>query len=186
MAMAATAGKPMTGEIPGISGEELDQRVAVLRRFRTLLTEQRDRFRSYLEALDRQQQVIETGSAEELIAHVELEEKIVADIFSIQKVIDPLEEMYRHSGGAYPAAHAEYAEHAAQTPHAAGDDVRGLKAALEELEKEAVIRSGRNRELLSRRMAEIRSEIKALRTNPYLQSIRSAFSPPPALVDISG
>jgi hypothetical protein len=169
----------MTAAAAGISGEELSQRVAVLRRFRSLLTEQRDRFRSYLEALDKQQQVIETGTAEELIAHVELEEKIVADIFSIQKVIDPLDEMYRYSGGAYPA---EYAAHAEQTPH----DVKGLKAALEELEKEAVIRSGRNRDLLSRRMAEIRSEIKALRSNPYLQSIRSAFSPPPALVDISG
>jgi hypothetical protein len=172
--MAAIADKPTDGEISAgsISGEELGQRIAILRRFRALLTEQRDRFRSYLETLDRQQQVIETGTPEELVAHVELEEKIVADIFSIQKVIDPLDEMYRavYAGAAPPG-------------NAAGDEVSGLKSVLEELKKEAVIRSGRNRELLSRRMEAIRSEIKALRGNPYLQASRSA---PPTLVDISG
>lgn len=45
-----------------ISPEEFNQRVAILKRFRTLLTEQRDRFRSYLEVLDKQKDVIETGS----------------------------------------------------------------------------------------------------------------------------
>jgi hypothetical protein len=174
------ADKPTGGEAPpagGISAGELSQRVAVLRRVRTLLTEQRNRFQSYLEALDRQQQVIKTGTTEELIGHVELEEKIVADIFSIQKVIDPLDEMYRviYSGGADLPGYA-----------GSGDEVSGLKSALEELKNEAAARSGRNRDLLFRRMAEIRSEIKALRSNPYLQSSRSAFAPSPTLVDISG
>jgi hypothetical protein len=174
--MAAIAVKHPEGKpAGGISDEELSQRVAVLRRFRTLLTEQRDRFRSYLDTLDRQRQIIEAGTPEELIAHVELEEKIVADIFSIQKVIDPLDEMYR----------AVYAGGADLPGYAAGDEVSGLKAALEELKKEAVSRSGRNRELLSRRMEAIRSEIKALRGNPYLRSARSSV-PAPALVDISG
>jgi hypothetical protein len=169
--MTATADKPAGGISPG----ELSQRVAVLRRFRVLLAEQRDRFHSYLEALDRQRQVIETGTAEELIAHVELEEKIVADIFSIQKVIEPLDKMYR----------TVYSGSAGFSVQPGGDEVSGLKSALEGLKKEAVARSGRNRDLLSRRMAEIRSEIKALRSNPYLQSSRSAV-PFPTLVDISG
>jgi hypothetical protein len=133
-----------------IAPEELVRRVAVLKRFRELLAQQRNRFRTYLEVLDKQKDVIERGSAEDLISHVEMEEKIVADIFSIQKVIDPLEDMYH---AAYPGRDVE--------------DVPGLKAALEELKTEAVVRSKRNRELLSRRMEEIRSEIKALRGNPY-------------------
>jgi hypothetical protein len=158
-----------------ISAGELSQRVAVLRRFRALLAEQRDRFHSYLEALDRQRQVIETGTAEELMAHVDLEEKIVTDIFSIQKVIEPMDEMYR----------TVYSGSAGLSGQTGGDEVSGLKSALEGLKKEAAARSGRNRELLSRRMAEIRAEIKALRSNPYLQSSRSAV-PLPRLVDISG
>jgi hypothetical protein len=159
-----------------LSQEELDQRVAVLRRFRTLLAEQRDRFRTYLAELDKQKDLIESGSAEELIAHVELEEKIVADIFAIQKVIDPLDEMYHAIS---PAA----------LSRGAGSEVQGLKSALEGLKKEAVVRSSRNKDLLSHRMAEIREEMKALRANPYLSGgygKRSAFAPAPALVDITG
>jgi hypothetical protein len=160
-----------------LSREELDQRVAVLRRFRTLLVEQRNRFRSYLEELDRQQDVIETGSAEELIAHVELEEKIVADIFAVQKVIDPLDRMY-HTVSARDSGN----------PLGGETEVRGLESALENLKKEAVIRSGRNKDLLSRRMAEIREEIKNLRTNPYRSGGYNAGNRPaaPALVDITG
>jgi hypothetical protein len=153
-----------------ISQDELSRRVAVLKRFRELLIKQRERFKDYLEVLDKQKNVIEKGSAEDLLAHVELEEQIVADIFSIQKVINPLEDMYRTS---YPEKEAE---------------VPQLKAALEELKAEAVLRSERNKELLSKRMAEIRSEIKSLRNNPYAASRRSAYSASEtaSLVDIKG
>ena len=64
-----------------------------------------------------------------------------------------------------------------------------LKAALEDLKNEAVTRSARNRELLSRRMTELRSEIKTLRDNPYAANARrSAFSggATASLVDIEG
>ncbi|MDR2784890.1 MAG: flagellar biosynthesis protein FlgN [Treponema sp.] len=157
-----------------LSREELDQRVAILRRFRALLVEQRNHFRSYLEELDKQKDVIETGSTEQLIAHVELEEKIVADIFAIQKVIDPLDKMYRAAGGPGPGK---------------TDDVHSLKSALEGLKKEAAVRSGRNKTILSRRMAEIRREIESLRANPYQSG--GAYSSKnrsaaPALIDITG
>ena len=160
-----------------ISQEELAQRVAVLKRFKTLLTQQRDRFRAYLAMLDQQKDIIETGSAEDLLSHVELEEKIVADIFSIQKVIDPLEDMYRAvvSG--------------AGSLSASDDDVPDLKAALEDLKGQAVIRSSRNKEMLSRRMAELRHEIKSLRNNPYTAgSRRPAFSDgqTASMIDLEG
>jgi hypothetical protein len=169
-----------------ISAEELAQRVAILRRFKILLTQQRDRFRSYLEVLDKQENVIESGSAEDLLTYVEMEEKIVADIFSIQKVIDPLEDMYRSvlSGfgpGKTPSIDALESE--------GTDEVPGSKAALEDLKNEAVLRSTKNKELLSKRMVELRSEIKALRENPYLvNSRRSSFGDgnTASMIDISG
>ena len=133
-----------------ISVEEVHRRVAILRRFKELLTQQRDRFREYLEVLDKQKDVIETGNAEDLIAHVEMEEKIVSDIFSIQKVLDPMEALYTTS---FP--HKE-------------DEVPDLKSALENLKNEAVARTERNKDLLSKRMEEIRSEIKTMRGNPYV------------------
>ena len=162
-----------------IDSAELAQRVAILRRFKTLLTQQRDRFRSYLNLLEKQQNVIEGGSAEDLLTYVEIEEKIVADIFSIQKVIDPLEEMY-------------YSVISGQKPgkipvNQESDEVPGLKASLDKLKSEAVIRSTKNKELLSKRMLELRSEIKALRNNPYAARSRNFNNTNTAsLVDLQG
>ncbi|MCL2066979.1 MAG: flagellar biosynthesis protein FlgN [Treponema sp.] len=169
-----------------IDSSELAQRIAILRRFRTLLTQQRDRFRSYLEVLDKQQDTIESGSAEDLLSYVEMEEKIVADIFSIQKVIDPLEEMYRSviSGfgpGVAPSRDTLTSEGA--------DEVPSLKAALEDLKNQAVIRSTKNKELLSRRMVELRSEIKALRNNPFMANSRQTTfndEKTASMIDIQG
>ena len=163
-----------------ISARELKQRVAVIKRFKEVLKAQRDRFNAYLDTLDRQKDVIERGSADDLLHHVELEEKIVADIFSIQKVIDPLEKMYQTSK---VETHVKGKKAAAK--HSDRDEVSGLKEALDSLKAEAVVRSERNRELLTRRMAELRSEIKTLRSNPYARRSRGSSSIP-TQVDIRG
>ena len=170
-----------------ISPQELAQRVAILRRFKILLTQQRDRFRMYLDMLDKQQEIIESGNTDELLTHVDLEEKIVADIFSIQKVINPLEEMYH----AVVAQNSEFRPiNNRNTRHPEADDeVPSLKAALEDLKDEAVKRSSRNRELLSKRMVELRQEITILRNNPYTQAARSSIygnTQTATLVDIQG
>jgi len=178
MALVAEKLNSKTEKYPEIDSNELAQRVAVLKRFKTLLEQQRDRFKSYLDLLDKQQNVIEKGSAEDLLAYVEIEEKIVADIFSIQKVTNPLEEMY-------------YSLTAGQNPQKteSSEEVPSLKASLEKLKTEAVARSTKNRELLSKRMLELRSEIKALRNNPYNSGVRrSSFNDvnSASLIDIKG
>ena len=156
-----------------ISPGELSQRVAILKRFRELLKAQRDRFRAYLDTLDKQQETIQKGSADDLLNHVRLEEKIVEDIFSIQKVIDRLEEMYHSVKNATPG------------PQAGEDEVVSLKESLKALQDEAIIRSEQNREFLAKRMTELRSEIKSLKANPYNQRI-SGFAPAPSQIDIKG
>ena len=161
----------MTAVKPELSTAEVEQRVAVLKRFRELLSQQRDRFHEYLKVLDKQKDIIEQGSPDDLIVHVELEEKIITDIFAIQKVIDPLEVMYQTKFSTLPGEVRE---------------VPSLRKALEELRSEAVIRSARNRELLTKRMEELRREMKTLRSHPYAIH-RSAFSQESAaLVDIKG
>ena len=155
-----------------LSSYELERRVAILKRFRELLSQQRTHFQQYLEVLDKQKDVIEKGSPDDLIVHVELEEKIITDIFAIQKVIDPLEEMYQ--------------THVTETLPGEIREVPSLKAALEELRSEAIIRSARNRDLLSKRMEELRQEMKTLKANPYAIH-RSVYSQDSAaLVDIKG
>ena len=169
-----------------ISSSELSQRVAVLKRFKELLKAQRDRFRTYLDTLDKQKDVIEKGTADDLLRHVELEEKIVEDIFSIQKVIDPLEELYR---SLKPAGESGLKSSVNKSSgNTSGDDeVSDLKTALEGLKAEAVVRSGQNRELLSKRMEELRSEIKSFRGSAYARG-RSPFgsAPAPSQIDIKG
>jgi len=173
-----------------ISPSELSQRVAVIKRFKELLKSQRERFRTYLDNLDKQKNVIESGSAEELLRHVELEEKIVADIFTIQKVIDPLEKMYKSSRPELPKkkdqkSKAGGSREADNSCTADEDEVFNLKEALDTLKTEAVVRSEQNRELLAKRMAELRSEIKSLRSNAY--SRRGIdMTPRPTQIDIKG
>jgi hypothetical protein len=134
-----------------VSAEELRRRTAALKRLRDLLQDQRNRFQDYLEALERQKSAIEQGSAEEISAWVELEERLVAGILAIQRVINPLEAV-------------------AGTPGAVFDE------ALEGLKRQASARSARNRELLARRMSALKGEIAALRAaNPYRGS-RSIYA----------
>ena len=167
---------------PEPGSEELKQRVAILKRFRELLTQQRNHFQQYLEALDKQKDVIEKGSADDLIFHVELEEKIITDIFAIQKVIDPLEAMYKANYSAPPK------KISTNNIAEAGEEkeVPGLREALEELRSEAVLRSARNRDLLSKRMEELRQEMKAIRANPYAIHRSTFTQESPSLVDIKG
>jgi len=154
-----------------ISADELAQRVAILKRFRELLVKQRERFQRYLVTLEKQEAIIETGSSGDLAEYIELEEQIVTDIFSIQKVIDPLEAMYNAAASSSP-----------------GDDVPALKSTLEELKNQVAVRSARNRELLSSRMDDIRSEIIELRNNPLANAARNAYnhSGTASLIDIKG
>jgi hypothetical protein len=173
--------KPFEGGSKGISATELNQRVAVLKRFKELLKAQRDRFQAYLTALDKQKDVIQSGTTDDLLRHVELEEKIVADIFSIQKVIDPLEEMYQAVTVNKPAKGSPKPN----VREAGEEEVISLKEALDGLKIEAVMRSERNRELLAKRMAELRSEINSMKRNSYARR-KFDTSTGPSYIDIKG
>jgi len=156
-----------------ISQAELDQRVAILRRFKGLLEQQRERFQKYLALLENQEAVIGSGSGEEILAHVELEEQIVADIFSMQRVINPLEDMYRK---AIPQSFAD-------------DEIPELKTSLQDMKIRVQAQSAKNRELLSARMSEIRTEMDVLKDSPFAKSVRrSAYGNvvTASLVDVKG
>ena len=87
-----------------ITQEELNERVALLRRFRSLLEEQRGKFREYLTVLEKQQDSITSENPENLLAHTELEQQVVKSIANLQKVIVPMSKMYSAVGNKTPAA----------------------------------------------------------------------------------
>lgn len=125
------------------------ERIAILKRFRELLEEQRSKFRQYLGVLERQETVIGAGDVEAIVQHTEIEQAIVSEIQTIQKVMDPLEDMYR---SAYPDAQA--------------DEIPELKTDLDRLKGEVLSQNEKNRELLKTHMQILRQKVVSLK-NPY-------------------
>ena len=154
-----------------LSENEIKNRVSVLRRFKELLIEQKQRLHSYIEILDKQKDVIEKGRTEDLLTHVELEEKVVAGIISLQKSIEPMRSMY------------EFAVSTGDT----GAEIPELSLTLEKLKAEAARRAENNKDLLQKRMVLVRNELKNLRGNPYTKR-KSIYADDQSasLFDISG
>lgn len=122
---------------------ERDERVALLRRFKATIERQRARFFEYL-------RVLEAGSdnespEERLAFHVELEQQILAEIETFERVAGPLEALYSEKDP----------DGATRIPQ--------LRAALERTKSEVLSRVSENQVLLRRQIAEIRDQITALR-----------------------
>jgi flagellar biosynthesis/type III secretory pathway chaperone len=132
-----------------LSQAQIDERVAILKRFRHLLEEQRVKFREYLSVLEKQQDMISSGNVDAMVQQTELEQSIVSEIHTIQKVIDPLETMYRDTH-----------------PEASEADIPKLKTDLDHLKKDVLVQNEKNRELLKTHMQVLREQVASLR-NPY-------------------
>ncbi|MGP1577504.1 MAG: flagellar biosynthesis protein FlgN [Treponema sp.] len=152
-----------------LTESEIAERVAVLKRFRTLLEQQRLKFREYLTVLEKQETSITEAKVEALAQHAELGEAIVAEIFTIQKVLDPLEYLY-----------ANVCE-----PTAA-DDIPDLKNDLAVLQEQVIAQNKKNREFLSTQMTGLRQQIASLK-RPYMhrESIYAASADPARFIDLS-
>lgn len=154
-----------------LTQEEIDERIAILHRFRKLLEQQRNKFREYLEVLEKQQSAIEKGDTEALLAHAELEQQIVANIGSLQKVITPMEKLYERKsapvfGGPDGSGAGSTSDDTKYIPH--------LKTDLIKLQQEVLMRNRQNCDLLRSNMAEMKTRMAMIR-NPYKNS-RSIFA----------
>ena len=151
-----------------LNDSEIAKRVAVLKRFRTLLEQQRLKFREYLTVLEKQEKSISDENTDAVLQHTELEESIIAEIFTIQKVIDPLEYMYTNI---------------CKNEHS---DIPHLKTDLDDLQKRVLAQNKRNRELLQTHITGLRQQIASLK-RPYAhkESIYASTTRTAALVDLS-
>lgn len=131
---------------------------ALLKYFNELLIAQRDRFQLYLELLNKQKSVIEGGGVEYILAYVEAGEKIAADILAIQRVIEPFEKSGQFSNV---------------------QDVVNMRKTLDRLRQDVRCQMEENKNLLSKRMALLAVEIKAIHNNP----MRSRTSTP-SFIDV--
>ena len=138
-----------------ISEEELEERVALLKRFKELLEKQRKKFRDYLNVLEKQAEVIKTEDTEALLIHTEIEQQIVANISNLQKVIQPIEEMYVNAR--LDSSDENYSEII---------EIPTLKTDLAKLQKEVLEQNEVNRNLLKTQMESLRQKIEGIK-NPY-------------------
>jgi sugar-specific transcriptional regulator TrmB len=152
----------------GLSDDEIQGRVAVLKRLKELLQRQREKFENYLEVLSREKSDIESGDVDAMAEHVIMEQAIVEEIFTVQKVIDPLEDMY---SAAYPLADSEMPQ---------------LKSSLETVKREVVRQSDVNRTLLKQRMDIMRQEIAELKLAFMKRRSVYGSAGTGSVIDISG
>ena len=144
-----------------ITQEELNERVALLHRFRSLLEEQRGKFREYLTVLEKQQDSITTENPESLLAHTELEQQVVKNIANLQKVIVPMAKLYKSKA-------------AANNPAAEDAEVARLQNELSDLQNKVLKQNAINRDLLRLHIEQLRSQIAGFK-NPY-KANRSVYA----------
>ena len=145
-----------------ITQKELDERVAILRRFRSLLEEQRGKFREYLTVLEKQQDSITEENPESLLAHTELEQQVVKNIANLQKVIVPMAKMYKANTGNYSAPVEEDA------------DIIKIQNELSDLQNKVLKQNAINRDLLRVHIEQLKSQIAGFK-NPYKNN-RSVYA----------
>lgn len=147
-----------------ITQEELDERVAILHRFRKLLQEQRNKFQEYLNVLEKQKESISEEDPEKILAHTELEQQVVKNIVNLQKVIVPVSKMYTSSS---PLSQTEEDR-----------EISRIQNDLSDLQDKVLKQNEINRDLLRIHIEQIRAQISNFK-NPYKNN-RSVYANQPA------
>ena len=142
-----------------ISQEELEERVRLLKRFKSLLQQQRDKFQEYLTVLEKQQDSIAEENADNLMAHAELGKQVVENLANLQKVIIPMKKMYQ----------------AANISNVANDEeIEKIQGELTHLQSQVTKQNEINRDLLRVHMESLISRINNFK-NPYKNN-RSVYA----------
>ena len=151
-----------------ISQEELNERVAILRRFRSLLEQQRNKFKEYLEVLEKQEGSISDKNPESLMAHTELEQQVVKNIENLQKVIVPMSKMYNSVKAA-----SENSQIQAESREE-DEKISMIQNELFSLQSKVLEQNKLNRELLKVQLNQVQNQINNF-INPY-RNVHSVYA----------
>ena len=137
-----------------LTKDEIDERIEILKRFRKLLEQQRNKFQEYLMVLESQEGRIEMEDGDSIMAHAELENQIVKNLANLQKVIVPIQGMYKAIMPGVPARD--------------NASVEQLQLDLANLQKQVLAQNERNRNLLQAQMGKIKNQLGNMNLmNPY-------------------
>lgn len=144
-----------------ITHEELLERVALLRKFKSVLEQQRNKFKEYLSVLEKQQNSIESENPETILAHTELEQQVVKNISNLQKVIVPMSKMYKSLG-------------VSQNQMPEIEHIQNIQKDLADLQNKVLVQNQINRDLLRVHINQIKTQIQNF-NNPY-KNARSVYA----------
>jgi len=152
-----------------LSTSELKERLAVIKRFKALLQEQRDKFYEYLLILEKQEVEIRKENLTSMQEYEAIGDAIIKNIINIQKVIEPIEAIYK------------------KTKHEIWNaDIGRLQEDLRKLQ-EAVLRQNKNNcNIIEERMFAIEEDMLKLKyKNNYPKSIYAKNGDVANYVDVS-
>ncbi len=139
-----------------IDKQELDERVAILKRYKKLLEQQRSKFQEYLTTLEIQHTKIQNNDSESALMHTAIQEQLISSISGLQKVILPMQEMYNTS-----------IVNTASMPDRQ-NEISVIQSELNKLHTKIIAQNQINRNLLQTHMAQINASISNLNAhNPY-------------------
>ena len=148
----------------GENGEAL-RKIAILEQLKRYLSTLKDKFELYLKVLEEQRNDVASDDIEKLARHAEIERSIMKEIGAIQKVVDPLEELYHEA-----------------CPN--GDhSVESLREDLDELRLKTALKIESNQELLAKELEVVKKSLENAKRNR--RSVTSFDrQPDPAYIDI--
>ncbi|MFP4442152.1 MAG: hypothetical protein ACLFST_03455 [Spirochaetia bacterium] len=139
---------------------------AILNRLRKLLSEQQKKFEAYIRCLKLESVSIQEDDAEKLNNQTLIEKEILSEIIRLQRVIEPLEELYSRN---IPAG----------TP-----ELNRLRKAVTEMRSAAASLNLENRNRIRERLSSLRTEISGLRIPKNRRSPYSNLGSP-AMLDMT-
>ena len=143
--------------------EALDQRIAILRRYRRMLELQRERLQDYLSLIDTREEAVRNGDVDRLGAYAQSEQDVVKGIMAVQKCLEPLAALYRKAA-----------------PEGS-PDIDELHGRLEHLRGTILARNEESMGLLKGHMEQLRQEIKSLKLPQDRRSVYAAAAEPQLL-----
>jgi len=146
--------------------KDMEERVNILKKLRENLLKQKEKFITYLDILEKEEESINEGNIDKLEVQIHIEEEIVDEITNFEKVINPLDDLYKKT---YPVKEKS---------------IPKLKYSLENIRKTVLKKNKRNRVLLREKMENVRHEIKSLKVKKDISSPYADIGVP-TLVDIT-
>jgi hypothetical protein len=154
-----------------VAAIDFAERISVLARFRQLLEDQRKKLQDYLYLLEKQEKTILSDNTDAAINYCALEQDILENISTLQRVILPIEGMYREIYGT-------------QMVHKDDFEIPKLQANLEKLRRQVQSQNESNRELLRSRLSQVRSQIDTFNLFRLSRSIYADDTESASLLEI--